>query len=274
MGGEGCVRMSVTHEELASAMGVSRVRVTQLVGQGMPVESIEAAVAWRDARRADNQRAGHISQPVRPINLERLDEILQSVEKRTDDNEMDARISQQVALVDMTREVFENALREGDPSQSKLYANYDRAIATLLRLERERHIRLQERGRLVDADEASQRFGKVLGQLRSLIERAELTVAPQANPDNPTKALKAFRDFRDDLFRKISEYAPQVELTEGVAKPLPPVEEAPVDGMEEFDGVGGLVGGENGSEDDVKFEELLGDVGEVEDEGEGGDVTV
>lgn len=266
--------MSVTHEELAGALGVSRVRVTQLVGQGMPVESVEAAVAWRDARRADNQRAGHISQPVRPINLERLDEILQSVEKRTDDNEMDARISQQVALVDMTREVFENALREGDPSQSKLYANYDRAIATLLRLERERHIRLQERGRLVDADEASQRFGKVLGQLRSLIERAELTVAPQANPDNPTKALKAFRDFRDDLFRKISEYAPQVELTEGVAKPLPPVEEAPVDGMEEFDGVGGLVSGENGGDDDVKFEELLGDVGEVEDEGDGGDVIV
>lgn len=266
--------MSVTHEDLAGALGISRVRVTQLVGQGMPVESIEAAVAWRDARRANNQREGHISQPVRPINLERLGEILESVEKRTDDDEMDARITQQIALVDMTREVFESAVREGDPSQSKLYANYDRAIATLLRLERERHIRLQERGRLVDVDEASQRFGKVLGQLRSLIERAELTIAPQANPDNPTKALKAFRDFRDDLFRKISEYAPQVEFTEGVAKPLPPVEEAPSDVDDGFDGVGGLVGGDGGSDGDVKFEELLGDVGEVEDEGEGGDVDI
>lgn len=265
--------MSLTHEELAEGLGISRVRVTQLVGGGMPVESLEAARAWRDARRAENQRAGHISQPVRPINLERLGEILESVEKRTDDDEMDARISQQVALVDMTREVFESAVREGDPSQSKLYGNYDRAIATLLRLERERHIRLQERGRLVDADEATQRFGKVLGSLRSLIERAELTVAPAANPDNPTKALKAFRDFRDDLFRKISEYAPQVEFTEGVAKPLPPVEDAPVaEGDEEF-GVG-TVAGEGGSEDDVKFEELLGDVGEVDDEGDGGDVSV
>jgi hypothetical protein len=171
----------------------------------------------------------------------------------------------------MTREVFESALREGDPSQSKLYGNYDRAIATLLRLERERHIRLQERGRLVDADEATQRFGKVLGSLRSLIERAELTVAPAANPDNPTKALKAFREFKEDLFRKVSEYAPQVEFTEGVAKPLPPVEDAPADG-DEF-GIG-TVGGEGGSDDDVKFEDLLGDVGEVEDEGEGGDVSV
>ena len=170
--------------------------------------------------------AGHIAQPVRPINLERLDEILNSVNaaQATGDDEMDSRIAQQVALVTMTREVFEQAVNGGDPSQGKLYGNYDRAIATLLRLERERHIRLQERGRLIDADEASQRFGKILGELRALIERAELTVAPAANPDNPPKALKAFRDFRDDLFKKISEYSPQVAFEGGTAKPLPPVE--------------------------------------------------
>jgi hypothetical protein len=105
------------------------------------------------------------------------------------------------------------ALEGGDPAQGKLYANYDRAIATLLRLEKERHIRLQEEGRLIDAGEASARFGKVLGQLRSQIERAELTFAPKANPDNPPKALKAYREFKDDLFRKISEY--NVEVRDG-----------------------------------------------------------
>ncbi len=218
--------MALTHEDLAGHLGVSRVRVTQLVAQGMPVDSPEAAKAWRDRRRTDNQREGHIAIPVQPLSLDKLDEILNAVSAggSTGDDEMDGRINQQIALVEMTRETFEQAVAAGDPSQSKLYGNYDRAIATLLRLERERHIRLQERGRLVDADEATQRFGKILGQLRSLIERAELTVAPQANPDNPPKALKAFRDFKDDLFRKISEYAPQVEFTGGVAKPLPPVE--------------------------------------------------
>jgi hypothetical protein len=113
----------------------------------------------------------------------------------------------------------------GDPSQAKLYGNYDRAIATLLRLERERHVRLQERGRLVDAEEATARFGKILGQLRSLIERAELTFAPKANPEDPPKALAAYRVFRDDLFRKISEYNPQIELADLPVKELPPVEE-------------------------------------------------
>jgi hypothetical protein len=225
--------MGLTHEELGNALDISRVRVTQLVAIGMPTDSVEAATAWRNARREGNQRAGHIAQPVQPLNLERLDEILNSVSgvENTGDDEMDTRITQQIALVQMTREVFEQAVNSGDPSQGKLYGNYDRAIATLLRLERERHIRLQERGRLVDADEAAQRFGKILGQLRSLIERAELTVAPQANPDNPPKALKAFRDFRDDLFRKISEYAPQVEFTGGTAKPLPPVEMPDEDGV-------------------------------------------
>jgi len=215
--------MSLTHEDLANALGVSRVRVTQLVGQGMPTDTIEGARAWRDKRRSENERAGHISVPVRPLVLEGLDNLLNTVSQATGDEEMDLRIKQQVDLVEMTRTVFEQAVTGGDPSQSKLYANYDKAVATLLRLERERHIRLQERGRLVDADEASARFGKILGQLRSLIERAELTVAPQANPDNPPKALKAFREFRDDLFRKISEYNPQVALT-GTVKELPPVE--------------------------------------------------
>jgi hypothetical protein len=102
------------------------------------------------------------------------------------------------------------ALQSGDPAQGKLYANYDRAVATLLRLEKERFIRIQEEGKLIDAEVAAMRFAKVMGQLRNLIERAELTVAPKANPDNPPKALKAFRDFRDDLFRKISEYSPDV----------------------------------------------------------------
>jgi hypothetical protein len=216
--------MSLTHEDLGKELGISRVRVTQLAQQGMPVDSVEAAKAWREKRKTDNEVAGHISVPVQPLNLARLDEILASVNNSTGDGEMDTRISQQMALVEMTRGTFEQAVASGDPSQSKLYGNYDRAIATLLRLERERHIRLQEQGRLVDADEAGQRFGKILGELRALIERAELTVAPQANPDNPPKALKAFREFRDDVFRKISEYNPKVELSDIAVKPLPEVE--------------------------------------------------
>lgn len=216
--------MSLTHEDLGKELGISRVRVTQLAQQGMPVDSVEGAKAWREKRKTDNEAAGHISVPVQPLNLARLDEILASVSNSTGDSEMDTRISQQMVLVEMTRSTFEQAVASGDPSQSKLYGNYDRAIATLLRLERERHIRLQEQGRLVDADEAGQRFGKILGELRALIERAELTVAPQANPDNPPKALKAFREFRDDLFRKISEYNPKVELSDIAVKSLPEVE--------------------------------------------------
>ncbi|NDF36153.1 MAG: hypothetical protein EB154_10000, partial [Nitrosopumilaceae archaeon] len=188
--------MSLTHEELGEALNISRARVTQLVGLGMPTESVELARAWRDKRRSENERAGHIAIPVKPLNVGDLNSILSDMKiaGSTGDAEMDERIKQQVELCEMTRQVFENALREGDPSQSKLYGNYDKSVATLLRLERERHIRLQERGRLVDADEAFARFGKILNQLRSLIERAELTVAPESNPDNPQKALKAFRN--------------------------------------------------------------------------------
>ena len=227
--------MSLTHEELATALGVSRVRVTQLVGQGMPVESVEGAIAWRDRRRSENERAGHIAVPVRPLSLDGLDSLLERVSEATGDDDMDMRISKQVELVETTRTVFEQSVAQGDPSQTKLYGNYDKALATLLRLERERNVRLQERGRLVDANEASQRFSKILSQLVGLIDKAELTVAPSANPENPPKALKAFREFKQDLFRKISEYNPKVELTESVnIKELPPIEEPSEDGDVNF----------------------------------------
>lgn len=178
--------------------------------EGMPTSSIEEARAWRDSRRVEMQNRGHISQPVQPLNLSGLDSILQSVTGETGNSEMDTRVSEQTELCSLTRQVFMQALQSGDPAQGKLYANYDRAVATLLRLEKERFVRIQEEGKLIDAEAAAARFGKVMGQLRSQIERAELTFAPKANPDNPSKALKAYREFRDDLFRKISEYSPSV----------------------------------------------------------------
>lgn len=221
--------------EIARELGVSRPRVTQLVAEGMPTDSVEAAKAWRAARQRKNENAGHVAIPVRPINLGDLDSILNAVAgdgggQKTEDTEMDTRIAQQVELCRLTREAFVRAVQEGDPSQSKLYGNFDRAIATLMRMEKERAIRLQEMARLVDADEAASRYGKILSQLRTLVERAELTVAPKANPDNPAKALIAYREFKEDLFRKISEYAPQVvkeEVNGELAAEVTPMEEEP-----------------------------------------------
>lgn len=251
--------MKIRHEDLAEALGVSRPRVSQLVSLGMPTDSIDAAIAWRDARRMNNQRNGTVAIPVQPLNMGDLDNILNVVAgaaagesggasggltQSTGDEEMDRRIREQAELCNMTRQAFLQAMTSGDPSQAKLYGNYDRAIATLLRLERERHVRLQERGRLVDADEAAARFGKILGQLRSLIERAELTFAPKANPEDPPKALNAFRIFRDDTFRKLSEYNPQVALADAASiRELPPVEEPEEEGNgSQLEGAGGGFG--------------------------------
>lgn len=215
--------------EIAAALGLTKGRVSQLVKEGMPTSSIEEARAWRDRRKIEMQNKGHISQPVQPLNLSGLDSILQSVTGETGNSEMDTRVNEQTELCRLTRQVFMQALQSGDPAQGKLYANYDRAVATLLRLEKERFVRIQEEGRLIDAEAAAARFSKVLSQLRSQIERAELTFAPKANPDNPSKALKAYREFKDDVFRKIAEYSPMVrdgspaigDDTIGI-KPTPP----------------------------------------------------
>lgn len=36
----------ITHEDIAAVLGVTRARVTQLAGKGMPISSIDAAAAW------------------------------------------------------------------------------------------------------------------------------------------------------------------------------------------------------------------------------------
>lgn len=249
-----------TQQEIATALGITKGRCSQLVKIGMPTDSVESARAWRANRKNAMENAGHISQPVRPLNLGDLDGILRSLSREassSDNSEMDIRIQQQVELCQMTRTVFMQALQGGDPAQGKLYSNYDRAIGTLLSLEKVRHHRLQEEGRLIDAGEASARFGKILGQLRSQIERAELTVAPKANPENPPKALKAFREFRDDLFRRMSEY--NVEVRDG----------SPAIGEDEVDTPTGDVGvGDSTVITDVNGEALSGNLEWTNDEEE------
>ena len=260
--------MSVSQNEIAAALGLTKGRVSQLVKEGMPTESIEAAREWRDRRKIEMQNRGHISQPVRPLDLSGLDNILQSVTGETGDSEMDTRVREQTELCSLTRQVFMQALQSGDPAQGKLYANYDRAVATLLRLEKERFVRIQEEGKLIDAEAAAARMSKVLGQLRSQIERAELTFAPKANPDNPSKALKAYREFKEDLFRKIAEYSPLVKDGSFNAdgpigiRPEVPKNAALFGEVKDLEDEGGVAGG--GSLEDFTDETL----GEMEDEDE------
>lgn len=203
------------YDDIAAALGIGLARVSQLKKAGMPVDSVEAAVAWKKDRRARRGRVEGNYIPVKPLDTTKLDGALSSVLQSgdtvlgTDDKEMDFRIAQQVELCQMTRQAFITALQEADPAQAKLYVNFDKAVTTLMKMEKERAFRLQEKGRLVDADEAAARYGKLLGQIRTIVERYELNFAPKANPQNPPVALIAYREFRDDLFRRLSDIAPE-----------------------------------------------------------------
>lgn len=203
--------MEINQSQLAAALGLTRGRVSQLKKEGMPVDSVEAARAWQARRKVMNEKAGHIAQPVKALSLGDLDGILKSVEAGGDDD-MDARIRTQTELCEVTRKVFMDALMSGDPAQGKLYSNYDRAIATLLALEKVKKQRQIEDGRLIDADEAASRYGKVLASLRQQIDRAELTVAPAANPENPALALAAYRVFKAEIYKFVSEFGPSVSV--------------------------------------------------------------
>lgn len=62
---------ALTQSALAEALGLTKGRVAQLKAQGMPVDSIEAAQAWREARQnvAARKPAPASVQATRPVSV-------------------------------------------------------------------------------------------------------------------------------------------------------------------------------------------------------------
>ena len=48
----------LTNKQIAAHFGFTPARAAALIGQGMPVDSLEAATAWREARLLRGQRGG------------------------------------------------------------------------------------------------------------------------------------------------------------------------------------------------------------------------
>lgn len=192
--------MAVEQKALAERWELSKGRISQLVSEGMPLDSIEAAVKWRAERIGIN---GNPAEGYTPSNEPGLEAAQQSPPKQGMLETFESIVERQRLLVQLSRNQYIKAVREGSSAQSKLYASYDKTVNTLTKLKAELD-RIAVMGReFIPAIEASEAMREMTGNFVNRLDKLALETAEACNPENPAKAVKALeawaRQVRSEL---------------------------------------------------------------------------
>jgi hypothetical protein len=175
----------VALKDIAKALNVTPQRVTALLRQGMPSDSIESAVKWREERRTAT------SAPI-PNNLNTLD-----------DGTLASTIQRHRHLVATAQGVWESAMAGGDPNQGKYQTAYNQSLKTLINLEEEQERRALNEKVFIKRELAEASVRELASLVLARLEKVGLECAEKCNPDNPALAIKTLdawvRSVRSDL---------------------------------------------------------------------------
>lgn len=201
--------MTVRRVDIAKALNISRQLVNAFRNQGMPMDSVEAASAWLNSRRAargdlPREQAGETA-PAPAVTDESFAEI----------------VAQHRSLKERAYRKYLEDLDDGSASeQSKSYATYDKLLKTMVNLEREAQARDLASRRLIESSVAAATFGKVLMAMRGELLQMSAQVSAKANPDNPRLAAKAIESAVHAILTRASGAADEAieSLTEPAEK--------------------------------------------------------
>jgi DNA-binding transcriptional MerR regulator len=163
----------LTNGEIAKALGVSAVRVTALRKEGMPTDSIEEILEWRNERENKNKKLAP------SIDLEILD-----------DGSIAERIRTHRIKVNLAGDVWEQSIRERDPNQGKYQTAYNQSLTKLLHLEEEQERRSILAKTFIKASEAKSAMQLLMTEVLARLDKIGLENAERCNPDNPALAAK------------------------------------------------------------------------------------
>lgn len=158
--------------DIAEALGLTRQRVSILVKKGMPIDSVEAATAWRQAQEDARLRKA----PIAPAQL--------------DDGSLADTILEHRSLVTRARGVWLGAMDAGDPNQGKYQSAYNSSLRSLISLEEEQERRLILAKDYISAKEAGEAMRELAATMVNRLDKLALDAAEGCNPENPAKAVK------------------------------------------------------------------------------------
>lgn len=186
--------MAISQKTLVERWELSPGRISQLVAEGMPLDSVEEAEKWRAQRHlstgippSDYKMEG--TQPQDPP-AEMPDE----VEEKTPTTVLetfDSIIERQRILVQISRNQYIKAVKSGSPQQSRLYASYDKTVNTLTKLKAEADRLALMNREYIRASDSADAMRKLAGDFVNRLDKLALDVAEACNPENPAKAVKA-----------------------------------------------------------------------------------
>jgi hypothetical protein len=171
----------------------------------MPLTSIEDAEKWRAERHLETGRPpGNFRLDGDPLAVD-LPIVATTSEAKPASNleTFDSIVERQRILVQLSRNQYIKAVREGSPQQSKLYASYDKTVNTLTKLKAEADRLAVMNREYIRATDATEAMRSLMGEVINRLDKLGLDVAEQCNPENPAKALKVLenwtRKVRTDL---------------------------------------------------------------------------
>lgn len=178
----------LSQTDIAKGLGLTRQRVSVLVKDGMPIDSVEAAMAWRQAREDERTRAAPI--PAEQTSL--------------DDGTIQQRIHRQNVLVSRARDVWQAAMETGDRDQAKYHTQYNQATAKLIDLEAEAERRAIMAREYIKASEAKEAMLQLTGEWLEAMERMPSEVGEACNPNDPPKAIAVLQAYVRKVREKLS----------------------------------------------------------------------
>ena len=118
----------LTNKQIAEHFGFTPARAAALIRQGMPIDSLENAEVWRQARLLRGQRGGvEVRATGQPVDAS-------SVDVPTD---FDETVNRHRSMIETARLTYEQARVSADPNAPKLFAVYEKMLTSLMKLERE-----------------------------------------------------------------------------------------------------------------------------------------
>jgi len=178
--------MTLKLKELASGLGLTTQRVSILLKEGMPGDSVDAAKVWREERTAAKKR-GAPKPKVAEI----------------DDGSLADTIEEHRGLVGRARGVWEAAMEMGDPNQGKYQTAYNQSLKTLIALEEEQERRALLARDYIKASEAQEAMQRIVGEVIARLDKMPAEVGESCNPNDPPKAMEVLaawvRKTREDL---------------------------------------------------------------------------
>jgi hypothetical protein len=186
--------MAVSQKTLAERWELSPGRISQLVSEGMPLDSVEEAEKWRAQR--------HLTTGIAPgdykLDTAPGEEPAEEVEEKAPQTVLetfDSIVERQRILVQISRNQYIKAVKSGSPQQSRLYASYDKTVNTLTKLKAEADRLALMNREYIRASDATEAMRKLASDFVNRLDKLALDVAEACNPENPAKAVKALESW-------------------------------------------------------------------------------